>query len=127
MIKKYYFLIALTFAATLSSCGYDYKEVARVPNPSGNVEAVAIELLTGATVATPTKVYVGGRGSEMKGDPVLIADHMDGLVMAWNGDENLVIKAEKARVFSFTNWVGVRTSEGEKKITIGLDVKKHHE
>jgi len=120
-------VVMAVFALVLSSCGYDYKEILRVTNPDGAVDAVAIDLLTGATVATPTKIYVGDKGFEIKGEPVFVADYVGGLTMAWHGDANLIVRVEKARVFSFANSIDVKTSTGVKKISIVLSVEKSYE
>jgi len=63
--------VAIVFLLAISSCGCAYEEILRVTNPDGTVDAVAIDLLTGATVATPTKIYVGDKGFKIRGDRCL--------------------------------------------------------
>ncbi|MDR6679156.1 hypothetical protein [Pseudomonas oryzihabitans] len=121
-MKKYKIFMLFVLILTVSSCGYDYKEILRVTNADGTVDAVAIDLLTGATVATPTKIYVGSKGFEIKGEPVFVADYVEGLTMVWHGDSRLVIRAKRARVFSFVGSVGVESGEGVKKISITLEI-----
>jgi len=119
MVKRIF--TVFFFSIILCSCGYDYKEILRVTNTDGTIDAVAIDLLTGATVATPTKIYVGDKGFEIKGEPVFVADYVDGLTMVWDG-AHLVVRAKRARVFSFVDSVDVESSDGVKKISITLNI-----
>lgn len=71
----------------------------RISNASGSVDAVIAIKETGATVATPTEIYVVPKGEKVKGDPIFRADNVEGLSLIWNGESKLIIRAEKARVF----------------------------
>lgn len=125
MLERYKSVMIWVLIAVLTSCGgYEYEEIARAINTDGTVDAIAVNLLTGATVATPTKVYVEKRGSEVEGSPILVADYVEDLTIAWDGDERLVIRARQARVFSFVDSVSVKTSKGLKKIFITLEIEK---
>ena len=119
-------LLTVASAALIASCSPlpigqpKLTEQQRSANPSGKYEAVVAIRETGATVATPTEIYILKAGSKPKGDPALRADHVTGLDVRWTSARSVVLHADAARIFLSTNHVSV---DGDD-ITIELDIDK---
>lgn len=97
------------------------EEVERVSSPNGLVDAVSAERLTDATVATPTEVYLVASGQSI-GLPVFSADKVEGLRVTWDGDSQLIIRANVARVFIHSPKAVVRLLHGNQAIDVRLDI-----
>ncbi len=80
------------------------QELARITSPDGVVDVVLVETSVGATVATPSEVYVVPKGSKVNGAPLLRADHMEHLNVRWKQPRLLEVSYSKGRIFSFTNF-----------------------
>jgi hypothetical protein len=99
--------VAVSFCALACSNGRtstDGEEILRVTSPDGRVDAVLIEVPTGATVPTPTELYVTPKGSKpVTGDLVLRADHVDKAGVTWDSERLLAFSYESARIYRFSN------------------------
>ena len=80
------------------------QELARVTSPDEVVDAVLVETNVGATVATPSEVYIVPKGSKVTGAPILRGDHMEHLNVLWKQPRLLEVSYSKGRIFSFTNF-----------------------
>jgi hypothetical protein len=83
----------------IAGCSFPLAEQQRLASPSGKYEVVVAIRETDATVATPTEIYILKAGSRPTGEPVLRADHVDGLVVRWTGPQSVALHADTARVF----------------------------
>ena len=99
MKKLLSYVIRLSILLSLFSCSNKVTEMQRVSNALQSIDAVIAIKETGATVATPTEIYVVPNGEKVKGDPIFRADNVEGLTLTWDGESKLIIRAEKARVF----------------------------
>ncbi|CCF97648.1 exported hypothetical protein [Ralstonia solanacearum K60] len=116
--------IAIVVSLLAGACTPKITEVARVPSPNGLVDAVSAARETDATVATPTEIYLAGRGQSIEGAPVFRADKVVGLRLTWDGDAQLVIYADVARVFLYSPQAEVEVSgAGKKPVDVRLDIK----
>jgi hypothetical protein len=101
------FSIALlgVMVVTLNGCGKPpTREIARIQSPDAVVDAVLAERAVGATVATPSEVYIVPHGGKIEGGPLLRADNMRDLKLTWKQPRLLEVRYSKGRVFSFTNF-----------------------
>jgi hypothetical protein len=105
----------------MAGCSPVVRELSRLPNPDGSVDAVTAIKETDATVATPTEVYVVGHGQPLSHDPVFRADNVDGLSLLWTSDRRLVVHAANARVFLRRATVEVPAPGGSSQI--GIDYR----
>ena len=121
MKKKLRYVIQSALLLSLVACSNEVREMQRVSNASRSIDAVIAIKETGATVATPTEIYVVPSGGEVKGAPIFRADNVEGLVLTWDGESKLIIRAEKARVFlqSGTSRVDV---PGKQSRAIGVEL-----
>jgi hypothetical protein len=95
----------LSFVTILTACGKPpVREIARIQSPDAVVDAVLAERAVGATVATPSEVYIVPHGGKLKGEPLLRADSMRDLKLSWKQTRFLEMHYSKGRVFSFTNF-----------------------
>jgi hypothetical protein len=99
MKKLLSYVIRLSILLSLFACSNKVTEMRRVSNTSRSIDAVIAIKETGATVATPTEIYLVPNREKVKGDPIFRADNVEGLTLAWDGESKLIIRAEKARVF----------------------------
>ena len=99
MNSIYRFIIALIACISVFACSDEIMEKQRIPNKTGTIDAILAIRETGATVATPTEIYVVRNGEKPKGNPIFRADNVEGLVVTWSSESTLIIQAEKARVF----------------------------
>lgn len=100
-------LIFLFVFVSAASCGVPPpgKEIHRATSPDKIVDAILVERQTGATVATPTELYIVPSGQDWKDKlPVLRGDHLEGLQISWQQPRFLEIHYKKGRIFSFTNF-----------------------
>jgi hypothetical protein len=90
----------------IGGCGEPPRKVIeRVPSPDHVVDAVALEIEVGATVATPYLVYIVPSGSrDFRDPPVLRADNLDDLKLSWKEPRFLEVSYSKGRIFDFTNF-----------------------
>lgn len=84
-------------------------EINRVSNSLNTIDAVIAEKETGATVATPTEIYLIAHGEKIHGKPVFLSDHTKYISLEWQDESTLIIHAATARVF---------IEESSKEITI---------
>ena len=110
-------LLLLLLLATVG-CSPKVRELARVASPDNTVEAVMAIKETDATVATPTEVYLVGRGQSLPSDPVFRADHVDGLSVHWTSARHLVVHASNARVFLRQGTMAVPSQAGASQVLI---------
>jgi hypothetical protein len=95
----------LALMSVLTACGKPpIREIARIQSPDAVVDAVLAERAVGATVATPSEVYIVPHGGGIKGEPLLRADNMRDLKLAWKQPRFLEMHYSKGRIFSFTNF-----------------------
>lgn len=114
-------LYALLVGA-LSACGAETKELQRVSNSDGTLDAIIAIRETGATVATPTEIYVETKGSKIQGDAIFRADNVDGLEAAWPENGKLVIRAKTARIFLEPKGSSVDVPGAKRRIAVVLEV-----
>ncbi len=110
-----------------AACGPRVDVLARVPSPTGNLDAVDARPRTGATVGFVDWVYVVPEGEAPSGSPVFVADNVQPrLAMSWSGEE-LTISAQNARVFRSTPQVKVTTNTGQAiaRIRVRVEVPQH--
>lgn len=92
----------------LAGCGRtstDGKEIARVTSPDGRVDAIVIEVRTGATVPTPTELYISPKGAKpILDDLVLRGDHFENVSVRWESDKLLELSYSAARIYRFSNF-----------------------
>ena len=100
------FKCGLVFIALVTSaCSKpSMQEISRITSPDSTVDAVLIERGVGATVATPSEIYIVPKGEPVSGEPLLRGDHMDKLTMTWKPSRLLDIGYAKGRIFSFRNF-----------------------
>jgi hypothetical protein len=79
-------------------------EIQRFRSPDGKLEAVLVERQTGATVSTPTELYLVNVGQRIGENPVFVADKTNGLILKWTSPSTITIWYSKARIFRFTNF-----------------------
>lgn len=96
VIRIFFRIVMLT---SLVACTVETNEISRLPNPAKEIDAVVALRETGATVATPTEIYIVKLLSKIESDPVFRADKIEGLKISWEGNEVVVVHADKARVF----------------------------
>lgn len=92
---------ALGFISMLPVLGCSPKrtEIGRVTNPTRSLDAVLVLRETGATVATPTEIFLTSVGGRPTGDPIFRADKVEGLRAEWMAADVLRISAQAARTF----------------------------
>ena len=120
------FRLSLLFSAffMLNACFNEIVEQQRISNSSGTVDAVIAIKETGATVATPTEIYLVKKGEKVKRDPVFRADNVEQLVVIWEGESKLTIHAEKARVFLIVESLEIETNNKKNQpVTIQSIIK----
>ncbi|MCA9793432.1 MAG: hypothetical protein KC910_16595, partial [Candidatus Eremiobacteraeota bacterium] len=94
-------LVWLLLTIALTGCAAPTKELGRTPSPDNKLDAILAIKETGATVSTPTQVYVVNHGERLGPNlnPVLKADHVEEMELVWNSDSELVVRAKKARLW----------------------------
>lgn len=117
------YAIYLTFVFLMTSCiDNSATELSRVSN--GAVDAILAIKNTDATVATPTEVYIVAKGGKLNSSPIFRADKVEGLVLIWEGESVLIIRADKARIFLKTPSIEIETTSKKLvKVTIRLEIK----
>lgn len=90
------------------------KELQRVTNPTGLVDAVLCERETNATVATPTEVYLVKKGTMVLGAPIFRADRVEGVTINWLSNCHLKISAKQARRFFSTTTSSIEVANGSR-------------
>lgn len=117
-------LIVLSVVPALLACSSRITEVQRISNTQKSLDAVVAIREVGATVATPTEIYVVLHGQEVKSEPVFRADNVEALNVAWIDNSRLLITADSARVFLATDSTKISSSgEEEKNVSIKMEVK----
>lgn len=115
--------LSALLVGALTTCGQETKELERLSNPDGTLDAIISVRETDATVATPTEIYVGTKGSKIQGDVIFRADHVDGLQVVWPESGKLVIRAKTARIFLEPKGSSIDVpGYAKKKITVVLEV-----
>jgi hypothetical protein len=100
---------------SLLGCANQVTEIQRISN-ADSIDAVIAIQETGATVATPTEVYLLPKSQNIQGDPVFRADHVEGLKVTWAGESLLIIYARKARIFLGASSCVVDTPDGRHQV-----------
>ena len=118
-------LCSVVLVVLTSACGEPpKKEISRVPSPDHIVDAVLVDIepdVLGATVATPSLVYIVPAGSRQFDDPVLRGDYFEGLKLVWKRPKYLEIEFEKGRIFQFTNfWWSKEVQEFHYEVEVRL-------
>lgn len=91
------------------------REIQRHVSPDRLVDAVLVERLTDATVATPTVLFLVASGKEWKGEPSrLLGDSFEGLQVIWKRPNFLEIHYKKGRIFSFASFWNSRDVQNFK-------------
>ena len=97
------------------------REILRVSSPDRIVDAVLVESEVGATVATPSLVYIVPSRSRDFDDPVLRGDKFEDLKLAWTQPRYLEIAYSRGRIFSFQNfWERKDVDDFSYKVEIRL-------
>lgn len=77
----------------------------RYGSPDRVLDAVLVERLTNATVATPIELFLVPSGHDWKTQsPVFRGTELEGLQIVWQRPRYLEIRYKKGRVFSFANF-----------------------
>jgi hypothetical protein len=110
----------------LTGCAPSLEEVSRVRSPDGLLDAAIFVRQTGATVPTPTEIYVLTAGGIPSGDPVWRADKVVGLKVDWTSVSSLRMQAVEARVFLRHDLIEVAPagSSDKRKVAIVYRVKR---
>jgi hypothetical protein len=97
--------------------------VVRKASPDHVLDAVHAMPRTGATVGFVHWIYITKAGGARVGDPVFVADNVDGEIsLIWTSDSELAIRAKSARVFRSERAV-IRLPHGESRhVAIKLDM-----
>ena len=117
-MSKLIILILFSFPISLASCSSDNSNIAggntsltelkRIASLDNKVEAVLVATNSGATVATGNLVFVVLPGKKISNDDERLslfrADHCSGLDIESNQNQQLLIKYDKARIFSYSNF-----------------------
>lgn len=91
------------------------REIQRQVSPDRLVDAVLVERLTDATVATPTVLFLVASGHEWKGEsPILVGNRFEGLQVIWKRPNFLEIHYKKGRIFSFASFWNSRDVQNFK-------------
>jgi hypothetical protein len=107
----------------LTACEQNVTEIKRTPNTDGSIDAVIAIKETGATVATPTEIYLVSHGQKIQGQPVFRADNVEKLALIWDNAIELRIRAKVARVFLNEKSTQITTgAKPTQSITIKLDI-----
>jgi hypothetical protein len=89
----------------LAGCSPESQEIGRYVSPDKLVDAVLVELKTGATVATPTKLFLVPAGKDWSADPPIVqGDYFQELRIVWPRPNLLEIHYKKGRIFSFASF-----------------------
>lgn len=114
----------------LTACSCEDTEIQRVKSPDGKVEAVHVRGNCGATTAYSEQIYIvttGGKLPAEKEFSKFVADHADGLEMAWREQKVLEVRYNKARIFKFSNFWGSNDVENfEYVVEIRLAPLSNH-
>ena len=102
--------LVVVFAVSCNTHDSSFDEVARVPNPSGRVDAVLLEGSGGATTSFGYYVYVVTTGNSVsrrdgsvaKFYDVVRSDSAYGVDLRWESDERLVCDYLRADIVSNT-------------------------
>ncbi len=97
-------LVVWIASTSMASSALASHELSRITSSDSIVDAVLVERLTGATVATPDEVYIVPKGGVPKGEPLFRCDHAENLSVHWAGQRVLTIQYSKARIFHFMNF-----------------------
>ena len=122
LMNRFYHSIWVLSVISLIGCSPRISETGRFPSPSGEIDAITAIRETGATVATPTEVYLLPRGNSVSGEPILRADKVEGLVITWKGDTQIIIHAKTARVFLAQTKAVVVLNSHEQVVSVDLDI-----
>jgi hypothetical protein len=125
---RFIYLICAVFicAVVLFFCSPPTRsEITRVSNSKGTIAAVIAEVETGATVATPTEIYLVSRGENISGDAVFRADKVENLKLVWLEPDVLIVQASEARIFLAEKSKSIKLKNGENQtIIIKLEIAK---
>lgn len=108
----------------LTACTPDAREIARTPNASGQIDAVIAVRETGATVATPSEIYIVSKGQAISGEAVFRADNVEGLQVVWSSDVALTIRADKARVFLRKSTQRVDADSKAQQVEVRYEIRE---
>jgi len=105
---------------------YENSETGRFSSPNDAIDAVTVERLINATVATPSLVYVLPKGMPISGNPVFLADHVDGLVVTWKDDVTLLVHADRGRIYpaNLKDHAVVKVNGKQETVTVNFDIVK---
>ena len=110
-------LLALMVTLLLGCNLPEGREVERQVSPDKLVDAVLVERLTHATVATPTELFLVPSGKEWKGEsPILRGDKFEGLRIVWQRPHFIEIHYRKGRIFSFASFWSSKDVQGFKHV-----------
>jgi hypothetical protein len=79
-----------------------HQELSRVADPAGQFDAVVarpVGEFLGATLPERVKVFVVPKGASLPEDAAFAVDKPLGVRVDWKGNHNLIIYADRARVF----------------------------
>lgn len=108
------FLLAAVLIACLGcSSQTDVDVVARIRSRDGTLEAIHARPQTGATVGFVDWVYVVAAGSKPEGEPVFVADKVDGPIRLIWAEHELTIAVDRARVFKAGPTAVVKAPRGD--------------
>lgn len=123
MKNIFYNALLFVLGTNLTACANQITELQRATNASKSLDAVVAVKETDATVATPTEIFVVPSGQKAKDNPVFRADNIEGLVVSWENESNLIIRAKKARVFLDRETVVIDIpGSGKEAISVNLQI-----
>lgn len=115
--------LPLALLLGLAGCGADVRELSRVSNSTGTVDAVVVEPKADGTAAALTELYLMPKGDKVSGDPIFRADQVAGLKLNWDGALSLKVHADHAQVLLKRERVNVYVlGPGSQFVHVGYDV-----
>ena len=122
MIRILALLAVLIGTVDCGSGAVGGNEVARASSPDGKVDAVLVTHDTGATVPTPTELYITSKGAKPRSDErVLRAEHVRDATLTWQADRLLELSYGTARIYTFKNvWFSPAVDNYEYRVEIKL-------
>lgn len=110
----------VVLVVTVTACSDDIIERQRISNLQKSLDAVVAIKETGATVATPTEVFITPAGTAVTGNPVFLADKVEDLRVDWRNESTVVIHAKSARVFTHVTVVNGNSDHPPTKVELDI-------
>jgi hypothetical protein len=130
MARASVFIALLMLAVYAAYASPELKEVARVPSPDRQFDAVLVEVEVdafGATVSTPYRVYIVPTGSKKFEYPIMKGAQFAELRLVWKDPQLLEIQYSKGQIYAFQNfWYFSREKHPMGIVEVGLAPTSEH-